>query len=112
MPSLFGGADAFAFRRSRTASSLWLRRSRCLRFSAKLNRFFALASAEPMPSLFSEAEPLLRFGFGGADAFAFRRTRTASSLRRSLRFSARFGEASAPLRFDLAEAKEKIMQSE
>nr|YP_009364176.1 hypothetical protein [Hydrodictyon reticulatum]YP_009364243.1 hypothetical protein [Hydrodictyon reticulatum]AQU64529.1 hypothetical protein [Hydrodictyon reticulatum]AQU64530.1 hypothetical protein [Hydrodictyon reticulatum] len=69
-----------------------------LRFSAKPNRFFALASAEPMPmpSLFGEAEPLLRFCFGGADAFASLWLRRSRCLRFSAKPNRFFASASAP----------------
>jgi hypothetical protein len=90
MPPLFGEAepllrfgDASAFRRSRTASSL----RRCLRFSAKPNRFFAFRRSRTASSLRLRRsrclrfagdanETQLRFGFGGADAYASRAMQT------------------------------------
>nr|YP_009364181.1 hypothetical protein [Hydrodictyon reticulatum]YP_009364238.1 hypothetical protein [Hydrodictyon reticulatum]AQU64521.1 hypothetical protein [Hydrodictyon reticulatum]AQU64522.1 hypothetical protein [Hydrodictyon reticulatum] len=82
MPTLRG-------RCKRNSTSLRLRRSRCLRFAGDANET-QLRFGE------AYASPLLRFGFGGADADAF------ASLRRSLRFAGdanetqlRFGEASA-----------------
>nr|YP_009364200.1 hypothetical protein [Hydrodictyon reticulatum]AQU64580.1 hypothetical protein [Hydrodictyon reticulatum] len=80
-------------------------RSEGLMLPAALRKLCKVAAASPLfgysalpnrtaSSLFSFAEPLLRFGFGGADAdaSAFRLCQTASPL---LRFSARFGEAFA-----------------
>jgi hypothetical protein len=94
-PLLCFGESSALLRRSRGFASL--KRSQCLRFSPKPNRFFASASAEPMP-------PLLRIGSAAAEGR--RLFGVAVPYQHRLRRSERKGEGRAKKK-----RKEAVKQS-